>query len=478
MESYSKSVFFGIEPKTFAAYRDDTTILFCDGLWWFLPGKNGRVKRSVSDADICFTEDFDAVVKALRSWTPIFYRWLGRADRYELDIRNSAILILKLITSLRDYEVDRAVFFTGASHHIHTVIFELACVFANVKQVFLYNEAVTRRILPLIQTDGIESRIPAGVNVSDRAGTTDEFNNFLINRLAGSTPVINWNNQHVFNKNYIVSVLWIFLYSIKRQMSHMLRQLTSRNNSHSKWTSVYPLQFFGQIRQQRNALKYYDSYALDSWEHESATSPVLLVFAHFQPEASTVPQGGKITNHIDLVIKLRRIFPGWKIYYKEHPYTYKYYDRIVGPTRVGMCRSVAYYRNLRELGVSFLTSSFPVPLVNVSSVRYLPVTITGTIAIERALAGYRTIVAGYPWFVGMPGTFRLSDFDGKPLTDLALTSPHPDKEIASRARDFLMSLLDHKTIENAIGVGFGGIHFDTKSQERFLEEFDTLVRNV
>ena len=61
---------------------------------------------------------------------------------------------------------------------------------------------------------------------------------------------------------------------------------------------------------------------------------------------------------------------------------------------------------LKKLNVDFLPMN-----LNVNSKAFdniLPITISGTIAIERSLKGLKTIVAGNPWYIKMPGIIKFN----------------------------------------------------------------------
>ncbi len=128
-------------------------------------------------------------------------------------------------------------------------------------------------------------------------------------------------------------------------------------------------------------------------------------------------------------------------------------DRIVGLTKVGIYRSLSYLNDLTALGCIYLDKNFKLSINNDQTRWYLPVTITGTLAIERSLAGLHTIVVGRPWYLGMPGVIHIDE-----LTDLRLIPQDwtvPDSRIASDTKEFIIAILDNKTISNAPGIGTG-----------------------
>ena len=153
-------------------------------------------------------------------------------------------------------------------------------------------------------------------------------------------------------------------------------------------------------------------------------------------------------NHIDILYKLRNLGYKNKIFYKEHHDTQNFYLKIIQNTRVGSARSVDYLKILKKLNVDFLPMN-----LNVNSKAFdniLPITISGTIAIERSLKGLKTIVAGNPWYIKMPGIIKFNslgkNFDLQTINIKKYI--YPKKTIS-----FLNNELNYKSIINAPGLG-------------------------
>ena len=142
----------------------------------------------------------------------------------------------------------------------------------------------------------------------------------------------------------------------------------------------------------------------------SQKKPFLLLAAHYQPEATSFPEGDKYYNHINIAMLLRKKKYKSNILYKEHPIIYKYLSKYIGLTKVGISRSATYLEILSDLGCKFLPTSFNLSLKDDND-WYVPITITGTIAIERSLAGLHTIYTGNPWYKGLPGTIYIDEIE-------------------------------------------------------------------
>ena len=104
----------------------------------------------------------------------------------------------------------------------------------------------------------------------------------------------------------------------------------------------------------------------------------------------------------------------------------------------------------------------------------MPITVSGTLALERSLAGLYTIVTGYPWYKGLPGTINLSEI--KSLSQIDQDWKKQDPELAEKATEFLKKLLNRKTILNALGIGSGVKIVDDKLISDFKLEYDALIK--
>lgn len=139
---------------------------------------------------------------------------------------------------------------------------------------------------------------------------------------------------------------------------------------------------------------------------QSCNLPIVL-FAHYQPEATSYPEGGRIHNHFDLLSSIRNSCPGTQLIYKEHPesYVFRRGSRI---SSVGIARDETYFEAIEKLGVLFIDSNSN--LSRSSNVEI--VTINGSIGLERSLSGYRTFVCTEPWYGWLPGVFHISQLKG------------------------------------------------------------------
>ncbi len=124
----------------------------------------------------------------------------------------------------------------------------------------------------------------------------------------------------------------------------------------------------------------------------------IVFFAHLQPEATTAPLA--FFYHDARMVAHDLIDRGYAVYYKEHPISFlPTIDDTICLTPE--YRSKEYYRDLAEMGCKLLSvdADNDVLLDKFD----FAATCTGTIAMQAAAKGKRTIAFGAPWFSGMPG---------------------------------------------------------------------------
>ena len=479
-----KVVFFYYNPTLKDIYWADEATVFFDYRGWWILEKGTR--HLVSPEELAGSvhsyakADTAALVRELRSWGPVWARWCGKGDQQELLLRSAMLLILFIASGLRQLDVDVCVMHTGVSHHIDSVIFQTACQMADVKTVFLYSEVMSARLIPLLQQSGMEGRQSLDRKVSNHAHG-DEIRGFMQNKRQDQPPKNNIKVGSVAS-----SWQWAIPYLFCKDVVQMIRLLRNRLVGRNCRVDVfdfasgtYPFQFTAQAVQQKAALQYLRGKTKPARSFQTqitgGASPILILVAHFQPEATSFPEGGDWGNHVDIALEVFKKGCRGPLLYKEHPATSLY---LAGwnPTRVGMSRSRQYYEQLEQLGCEFIETGFKLSIDPQKNNWYLPITITGTIAIERALAGFHTIVTGYPWFKGMPGILNLNQLES--LSEINPEWVCQDLNLASRAFEFLEEFLSNKTLVNVPGIGTGKPLTSREEKTAFYSEIAALLQAV
>ncbi len=146
-------------------------------------------------------------------------------------------------------------------------------------------------------------------------------------------------------------------------------------------------------RRAKKALGYYRRIAAPP----VADEPFAFYPLHFEPERTTVPEGGRFSDQADVVLRVvEALPPGWKLYVKEHPRQFRrgvlwnkartmpFYERLAADPRV------------RLVPLEVASSEL---IARCRSV----VTITGTAGWEAVQAGRPALAFGHPWYYHCPG---------------------------------------------------------------------------
>ena len=467
-----------------AFYKSQNVIFFDESGWWHF-SKNKRINTKISNDLIDLQKvDFEKLISTMRFWGPLWSRMIGKGDQLELIYRKVGLLILNVASDIERLKIKKAIFMTGVTHHIDSLVFDYACLYLKIDKIFLYREVVAGRLIPIMQRLDFPSKIFLNKNVS-KYNYKKALVEFKLNKADNNFPVSNY----VFSrsKNFYFSLFrtlyldskFIFRNIIKFLLLKFKCKFLYEPNIFSFIYQTYPFQLTFQILQLKEALKYYESKCLSNEELElikkKAKTPFFLIAANFQPEATTFPEGWDCSNHIDLVIQLRKKGVKEAIFYKEHPETFSYIIGA-GSTGSGMMRSIDYYRQLESLNCFFIQSNFSLSVDSINNNWYIPVTISGTIALERSLFGFPTIVAGRPWFHGLPGCLYLNDI--KKLTSLNKSFVKKDKRLEKNAFNYLLNKLNDKTLVNNAGIGDSKLVGNKKVINEYIKNFKKLILEI
>lgn len=141
------------------------------------------------------------------------------------------------------------------------------------------------------------------------------------------------------------------------------------------------------------------SHLTDS--QEKAEGPSALFALHFQPERTSVPEGGSESYfQAELVMQARSLLPfDTALLVKEHP------TQVMVNKHGHLGRSPLLYSFLQQLPNTFVLGEGAGSNALIRSSEAI-FTITGTIGVEAALAGVPAIYFGHPWWAGLPGTVK------------------------------------------------------------------------
>ncbi len=450
-------------------YTHRNVIYFEDGKWNVVNDLGRRNPASISEG-IDHIKDIDPseIRTAVYKWLPVIYRWTKLGANAEHIISETVLHILRLIVEIRSLKIKFMVFHTGVPHHYDSMIMSVACELSAVKQIFLYANVFDGKLIPLFQDGSLDKRKifhwKGGGDVYDNL-----INNYISNRLRGITPATSDPQTYIANwwkSNTLLAVVYVFFRRSMHYMALLKKILARKKESKPLELADYSaIDHVKMIAAQRSYLKeLYRASAGNRSQFVKPSELELVIAAHYQPEATSFPEGWDYYSHIDIVIKLRSLGYHKSLYYKEHYGTRFFIERFVGLTRVGICRSKEYFDALTRLGCVFVDSDEPISLQSNS----IPITITGTVAIERSLLGLHTIIFGRPWYIGLPGTIHVDEIKSLGCIPQEWGECNPD--IAVKAKNYLCEMLNHNTLTNVAGIGTGAVCNDSLSHQNFEQE--------
>lgn len=462
-------------------WSDPRVVILDDDGWWVLemPGGERRQLDTFSfPVDWSGQPETKDLLQQFKYWSPIWTRWVAHAEQYELLYRSAMFYVRHVQAACSALGVNRMLITTGVSHHLETSLLEIAAAGMGILQVFLYFNPIANRLQPLFQEQSIADRRPSTAVVSGYRAT-DDIARFRDRRADGRRPKLSydigpqcsWFSYGVLNAFYVKARHWAA--RCKRQ----LRGRSADARFFEQYRGLGLSDYLRVLNNQRQALRYLrgriSDRAIESFG-DGQDRPTVLIAAHYQPEATSFPEGGEFGNHVDIAVKLRALGLRGPILYREHFASAYYQLPLVHQTLVGVSRSVSYYEQLEQLGCVFVDYEAPLPLDGEAGRHLLPVTITGTIAVERSLAGVATIVTGHPWYKGLPGTREL---DAASSIE-ELLAPPGGSATMDDAFEFLDRGLSGTTILNAPGLGSGVPCDDSAALATFEREFGSLMEHL
>ncbi len=451
--------------------------------WWVLePNSQNRILTPVDDIKVKYSDNkkFEEILERINWFSPMWNRWVANADQYELLKREALTYVVKIMAGLSFFEIKNTIFHTGISHHIDNSLIEIACSKQSIPQIFLHSNVINGRLLPLIQRNSIDDVVEFGKKIS-KYDASEDINNFFINKLKNKEPKTAYAISLMDKKaNYgryrllYDAIKSFFVKKIKYFLGRSIKEVVSILNEKPLGITDH----FRLIRQQEEALDFYLKNCMsveEIQELENKTS-IPLVTAHFQPEATSFPMGGNWGNHVDIVLRMRNLKCTGDIIYKEHPASWIYYEGIVGMSRVGLCRSISYYQQLLDLGCKFLPPDYKLNIQPLVNSWYLPVTITGTISVERSLFGLPSIYSGNPIYKGLPGTYSMDEITD--FNDFLENIQRPGLINQDDVIQNLSNQLSFTTITNILGIGTGVPLDDEELLNTFNAEYKSLINNL
>lgn len=132
---------------------------------------------------------------------------------------------------------------------------------------------------------------------------------------------------------------------------------------------------------------------------------------HFEPEKTTMPDGGLGDSQIAMVRRARRLLPDdVALIVKEHP------SQIKLATNGYLGRAMGFYREVSEISGVRLVSEIGEARRWLAEAEVV-FTVSGTVGLEAALLGTPLLYFGHPWYAGIPGTMSVAEVGSEEADD-------------------------------------------------------------
>lgn len=420
-----------------------------------------KTSSLASDGKNIDSHQINSVVE--RPWfLNLVQRWCCSAIcDYSLYLSECIKFETALIHFLKQFSIKKSICLYGIAHHVWNNIAESSLFNLGVESIKFYPFLDTQHCILLSGANEINLPCENKALFNELQPNIPNIHDILVRTLVESRPKYTSHELELgryyvdYEKELLVQTLKFALCDIKRS----LKSLFVKQCHQFSFSSLLPSNRYSLISKSINLVsqsQYISAYkqisqplCLDSLRGQ------LLLFAHFQPEATTSPEGGSTWNHLELVAKLKRKFPHLKIFYKEHPASALAFDSSKSATDVGLCRSVAYLDALQALGVTMLDLDSSVSVDTMKNFDVIPVTISGTVALQSAMSGHYAIYSGLPIYKHFSSSLPLYDLDhinsDTFLESLQANSyPNTDMLMANFLKNVAPFLLP-----NLFGFGFG-----------------------
>ena len=149
---------------------------------------------------------------------------------------------------------------------------------------------------------------------------------------------------------------------------------------------------------------------------------------HYEPERTTLPDGGKYHDQISALIELRANLPSdIQIVVKEHP------SQVNGALNGEKGRSLLFYDSVTQIENTVLIAE-DAPVSQLFRDCEFVATISGSAALEAALLKRKSLIFGHAWFEGCPNVFSYDN--GASISDILTgdVAPRQDVEVWLKKR--------------------------------------------
>jgi hypothetical protein len=298
-------------------------------------------------------------------------------------------------------------------HRVYDYLIRQLCVINDIE--FIAYESTSIDFLSYF-TNSKEVNFPYGRAASNNIALSDKVKKIMMNLEFGSYEDIKpcysspgaFFKKHEEKKKFPINKLLRLgkLFSLwKKPMKGYLTisqgfMLNTRYPYYHEWLVI---KIRSVLRMNLIVKPYYSYISKFSYQ---LTDPYILFTANYQPERSTVPDGGNFWDY-DLAIGLLHdsIPSGWKIVYKEHPRTFK------KDSDWDIDRNLAFYMRLRQKYNNLIFIKNSEDILNLIDSSEVVSSISSTSIWEAVMRKKKAILFGYQWLENMPGVYQVKNVE-------------------------------------------------------------------
>lgn len=274
------------------------------------------------------------------------------------DIAKIDIMIENYISFFKEYN-PKFVFFQACPHNINTWVFASVAEQLNIK-IYMCNNACFH------------------------------WRNFLLEGLHEEKIVELGRSDKIdnYSKNYIDKALKSYENAIPE---YERKRLAKRKNKFWSWkveilSTIKNIRMLYSLPLKYTLFKSYQAYC----KVPDLSQKFVVVFLHYQPERTSMPEGLYYANQWHLINTIHRALPAdYHLYVKEHPSTFTNTELLFDPRY----RNPELYKNISELNNTTLVD-LSVDSFSLIDNAVAVATITGTVGNEALLRGKPVLVFG------------------------------------------------------------------------------------
>ena len=325
---------------------------------------------------------------------------MSRLDR-EIVFNNTVLWTLDKIEKQRP---DALITVEAPHTHIYYTIFQI-CKFLNIPcfkfhswtylPLLSIQNAITNKILP------VNTRIEKNYNEIFLKKIDEFVNNIYQHSENYATNHTEIERLQSKRSSWKIQQTIFLLKDIFRKYKSKSHYLESKEYNPLNPFKYNPLKRLRLINRRRKNLT--NELKINKNDNLNLEEQFVYFGLHYEPERTTLPDGGIFHDQFLAIIKLREFIPNnIKIYVKEHP------SMFYKSTWGFRGRSPLFYNLLNNIyNLQILSNQYKsLELIKAS---IFTATISGTLGFESAVIGKKALIFGDSWYNGCPNTVKWSE---------------------------------------------------------------------